>query len=305
MVIDVHVHAVDPKASTKGTEWWVEEIYQTHRYIYDEQGQRQKRPASRIYTPDLIRNMDKAGVDKSCIMTSDHRRVNPPPRIAPYTSNNYIGKLLQEYPDRLIGIAGYDPFRGGPYDAVKELERCIQELGMSGMKLYPSYDNFHPYDERLFPLYEKAIEFDIPLTFHMGFTGTVTAMMKYQFPHLLDEVGIRYRDLKVVVAHIGYPWFDECICLVGKHSNFCVDVAALCTLPTETLIRTLLTIRDMVGLDRVLFGSEQFLCEPTFYVKVFRNINQNARKLGLPEIDDEDIDKILGLNAAKLYKVET
>lgn len=303
MIIDVHVHVVDPEASTKGTEWWVEEIYQAHRYIYDDQGKRRKRPETRIFTPDLIRNMDLAGVDKSCIMTSDHRRVNLPPRIAPYTSNDYIGKLLQQYPDRLIGMAGHDPLRGGPYEAVEELERCVKELGMSGMKLYPTYDHFYPYDERLFPLYEKAIELDIPLTFHMGFTGIVNAPMKYQFPYLLDEVGIRFRNLKVVVAHIGYPWLDECICLVGKHSNFYMDVAALCTLPTETLLRTLLTVRDLVGLDRVLFGSEQFLCDPTFYVKVFKNINQSARKLGLPEIENRDIDKILGLNAAQLYNV--
>ena len=57
--------------------------------------------------------------------------------------------------------------------------------------------------------YEKAIELDIPVHFHMGWTPLINAPMKYQDPVLLDEVGIRFRQLKVIVAHLGY-WISAC-----------------------------------------------------------------------------------------------
>jgi predicted TIM-barrel fold metal-dependent hydrolase len=50
--------------------------------------------------------------------------------------------------------------------------------------------------------------------------------MKYQDPVLLVDVGIKFRKLKVIVAHDGYFWVDQGICVVAKHPNFYADMTA-------------------------------------------------------------------------------
>lgn len=93
---------------------------------------------------DLIRMMNKAGVDKAVIF--------PLPGILSfsggkgtirnnyYNTNDYIVEIQDKYPDRIIGFAGIDPRYTGnqelgmPNLAVIELERCIKKLKLKGVK---------------------------------------------------------------------------------------------------------------------------------------------------------------------------
>ncbi|MDP7600490.1 MAG: amidohydrolase family protein, partial [Rhodospirillales bacterium] len=87
--------------------------------------------------------------------------------------NNIIYRETQLYPDRFIGIAGIPTAAGEPLDmAIKELERCVNELGFKGTLLNPDpYENTgtHPPalgDQYWYPLYEKLCELDIPAHIH-------------------------------------------------------------------------------------------------------------------------------------------
>lgn len=311
MIVDAHVHVSQVDAEwNRGTEWFGREM-RRWRFVYDEDGNRQPwRPQSvtrdGVYTSDaeaLIASMDEAGIQISCLLTSDHRRVAPSPdKPGPYTTNDYCAKVVGQAPDRFVGIASLDPLRG-PAEAVRELERCVTRLGMKGLKLYPTYDQFFPDDERIFPIYQKALELDIPVLFHQGRTLVKNAPMKYQPPHLLDEIGIRFPDLKVLVCHLGYPWWEECLVLVARHENFYTDISACCIHPPEFLLRMLTQARDFVGLDRVLFGSEQGLCNQASYVRLIKNLNRFAGPARLPALAPDEIEMILGRNAARLFGI--
>jgi len=52
-----------------------------------------------------------------------------------------------------------------------------------------------------------------------------------------------------------------------------------------------------------MFGSENGFCDPGPFIRYMRNLNSHAERYGLREIEDEDLDGILGDNAARLYKV--
>lgn len=307
MIIDVHVHVAQAGLKWNAKSgWFMEEIYRPWKWIYDEHGNRIERPKTRVQTSaeDLLDSMKEAGVDRTVIMISDHRRTSYSSQYrCPYTPNDYTARLIKEYPDKFIGMCGLDPLRD-PVQQLEEMEKCIVEFGMKAVKLYPTYDHFYPADERLYPFYEKAIELDIPITFHMGWTPLVNAPMKYQMPHLLDEVGIKFRELKVIVAHLGYPWVDECIALVAKHPNFRTCLSYWIIFHPEYILQTLLKARDLVGLDRVLFGSEYPICAQGYYVRMFKNLNHFAEKRGLPKLTQGDIDGILGDNAAAFLKIE-
>jgi predicted TIM-barrel fold metal-dependent hydrolase len=273
----------------------MDELYRPFKKL-DTSSRFVKTPVERI-----INDMDKAGVDKACLMASDHRRPYPYDSLPSYTPNEYVAKIVQEYPDRFVGTASVDPIRD-PYGARQELEKCVKEWDMRAVKLYPTYDHYYPTDELVMPIYEKAIELDIPVHIHMGWTPCVNAPMKYQQPYLLDEVGIKYPKLKVIVAHLGYPWVDECICLIAKHQNFHADLALWGALPPETVLNAMHKFDNLCGLDRLLYGSENPWI--TSFVKTMKNINKIAQKRDLPKINDEDMNKIMGENAIKLFKMK-
>lgn len=303
-VMDVHVHMAEPSERPRSDV--LAELYRPWNHVYGADGEWIPRPSASTPTAEsLIEFMDKSGVDVAVVMPSDHSRVAVEPgHMIPPTTNDFIAGVVSRFPERLIGICGHDPFRD-LWKAPLELERMVREHGFRGMKLYPPYDHFDPYDERLFPLYEKAIELGIVVTFHTGWTPWVNAPLKYGNPELLDPVGIRFPELKVNMAHIGgASWWREAILVAARHRNFTMDLSSWCTYPPSLLVEMLNLARDLVGLDRVLFGSEHTLCDPGIFVSELLNLNTFAERYRHPPFDESDIRRILGENAARTYGVE-
>ena len=293
ITVDIRIHPA--KVPEHLPKWWSEELYRPFGGAY--------------HTVDgdvVVEMLDEAGIDMGCIMASDHRRTtfhpDHPLEHELWTPNDYVASEVRKYPTRLIGEASVDPLRD-PQAAVLELERCVKELDMRALKLYPTYDHFYPADERLDPLYKKAIELDIPVHFHMGWTPIINAPMKYQDPILLDDVGIKFRQLKVIVAHLGYPWVDQAICMIAKHPNFYGEMAYWCGFGAEYLYQALRKLKALNAINRVLYGSENN-CTVTFPT-IYRSVNSVAEKLNLPKITDDEMANIMGGTAVKLYKIKT
>ena len=106
--------------------------------------------------------------------------------------NNIIYRETQIYPDRFIGIAGIPTVAGEPLDiAIKELERCVNELGFKGTLLNPDpYENTgtHPPamgDKYWYPLYEKLCELDVPA--HIHGTGSRSPREPYSLRFINEE----------------------------------------------------------------------------------------------------------------------
>jgi hypothetical protein len=211
MIIDCHIHAGE--LGKHYPEWWVKELYTPwggiHNWHYD-------KPDMSV-GERLVYQLDRVGVDMACIMTSDHRRVYPNDG-GPYTPNDYLLEVKSVAPDRFALTCSVDPLRGIE-DSVKEIKRCVKDHGFTACKLYPSYDHFDPRDERLDPIYKTLVDHDVTMQIHMGWTPSKNAPMKFQQPYLLDDVAAKYPDLKIVVAHVGWPWVDECMALIAKWDN--------------------------------------------------------------------------------------
>ncbi len=308
-VMDVHVHLVtpmpDPNMMTYLREM-VAEIYAPWDHVYDGDGNRVRRiPISTPNATELIGMMDRWGVDVSVIMPFDIRRVaakRQKARQVYASTNDQVAEAVRQYPDRLIGIAGHDPLRD-EWKADIELERAVKELGLSSMKLYPIYHHYDPYDERLFPLYEKAVELDVPLTFHTGWTPLRSAPLRFANPESIDRVGDRYPELRANLAHAGGPsYWREAITVVARRPNFVLDISSWCGYPPRMLVELLDLARQLVGIDRILFGTEHTLCDPGHMIREVQNINTFAERYGPESFTTADIEKILGLNAARFYR---
>ena len=259
--------------------------------------------------------MDHPGIDKCTILSvapSDYTaygirglydpygftNVQGPPSID--KANDYIADLVKTYPDKFIGFCAVNPKYKGVKAAVEELERSIEDLGLTGLKLYPAYDHYSPDDPELaFPIFKKAQELEIPVMIHQSSTPVIDAPLKFGRPYLLDEIGRVFQNLKLLVCHAGIPWVDECLVLVAKHPNFYLDLSYFNSVVSEEdMLIFLHKCRDFgVPLGKVCWGSDYPGFDfPEKLLEKFLNINNHTEKLGLSPISKEDVNNILGNN---------
>ena len=285
--VDCHLHVT--VIPDHAPEWWVTEIYAPWGW-----------PAASVDGQAIVDTLDAAGLDIGLIQAQDIRRTtyhpDHPDDYRVYIPNDWVAGEVAKHGGRLFGVAGMDPLRDVAA-AVLELERCVRELDFRMLKLVPTYHHYSPSDRRLDPLYEKCLELDIPVMIHMGWTSTINAPMEFQNPVLLDDVGRRYRDLKVIMAHLGYPWVDEGIAVVVKHPNFYAEMAGWTAWGPEVLSGALIKLKELGTIDRVLYGSDN--ADAT---GLYREARQLAAEAGT-EITDAEMAAIMGGTASRLCRL--
>ena len=111
-------------------------------------------------------------------------------------------------------------------DAVRELRRCVRELGLRALRVVPWLWNLPPNDRRYYPLYAECIELGIPFCLQVGHTGPLCPSEPGRPIPYLDEVALEFPELVIVGGHIGYPWTDEMISLATKYPNVYIDTSA-------------------------------------------------------------------------------
>lgn len=167
---------------------------------------------------DTVSDMDAAGVSKSVIVAIDAETVWD------YRlSNELVARAVSENPDRLIGFASVDPHKG--VIARKELKRAVEEDDMKGLKLLPHLIELRANDRLMYPLYEVAQELTIPVLYHMGTQFHTGTKLKYCRPLDVDEVAVDFPDLRLIIAHFGWPWYEEALAVVHRNLNVYFNIA--------------------------------------------------------------------------------
>ena len=127
-------------------------------------------------------------------------------------------------------------------------------------------------------------------------------MVKYARPLEVDEIAVRYRDVRFVLCHLGNPWISETAEIVYKNPNVYTDTSGLLGHPSlryfdrmfeqtqHELERLLLTVGDV---DRILFGSDWPLQSLEIAVRLIS-------ELPIGEIEKE---RILSDNANELFRL--
>jgi len=97
--------------------------------------------------------------------------------------NDHIAGLVHEYPARFAGL-GTVPMQA-PELAVRELERCVGPLGLSGIQIGTHVNGWNLDDERLFPVFEAAEELGACIFVHPWDMLGRERMPKYWLPWLV------------------------------------------------------------------------------------------------------------------------
>jgi predicted TIM-barrel fold metal-dependent hydrolase len=204
----------------------------------------------------------------------------------PLLANDDVAALVRAHPERLVGVASVDLSR--PMPAVRELRRCVRELGLRALRILPWLWNLPPSDRRYYPLYAECIELRIPFCLQVGHTGPLAPSEPGRPIPYLDEVALDFPELVIVGGHIGFPWTTEMIALATKYPNVYIDTSAY---KPSRYPRELVEYMAGHGKRKVLFGSNFPMLTPAECLA-------EVDALGLPE---EARRLFLGENAVRVF----
>jgi predicted TIM-barrel fold metal-dependent hydrolase len=235
-------------------------------------------PTQELPVSATVAAMDQAGVSRSLICAW----------AAPKNlmiSNDEVAGFVDQAPDRLIGVGSVDISR--PMAAVREVRRCVEQLGFKAIRVLPWLWEAPPTDRRFYPVYAACVEEGVPFCTQIGHTGPLMPS-EVGRPIYLDQVAIDFPELTIVGGHIGYPWTDEAIAVATKHERVFIDTSAY---TVRRYPKALVEYLRTNGRDKVLFGSNWPMIAPAKAL-------EGLESLGL---DDATKAAFLGGNAARVY----
>lgn len=204
-------------------------------------------------------------------------------------SNDEVASFVAQDPERLVGIASVD--LTNPMNAVRELRRCVNELGFKGLRIVPWLWGLPPDDRRYYPLYAECIELDIPFCTQIGHTGPLlTSEPSRPIPYL-ENVALDFPELKIVAGHLGAPWTADAISMAHKFPNFYIDTSAY---KAKRFPEEFATFLKNGGAKKVMFGTN-------YPMLTASGCLEGLEELGL---SDEDKQLFLHDNAAKVFALD-
>jgi hypothetical protein len=234
---------------------------------------------------NMVATMDAAGVEKVFITQT---------KMWSYRNKwMYMDTRLDEvtaytdrYPDRFVGLAGYNPFR--IKESLAEIERAVKGHGFRGVYVHIYGFDVPIHDAKMYPLYAKCVELDVPVSLQVG--HVLEGMpSEHARPIYLDRVACDFPDLKLVGAHTGWPWVEELISVCYKWDNVYLGVDAW--MPKYLKPEIVQFVNSRMGQDRALWGT-----------------NGLPWKENLAQVDElglrpEAKRKLLRENAVQLFKL--
>ena len=214
--------------------------------------------------------------------------------------NDTASALAKTYPDKVIGFMSVHPDAS---DVMEEMERCVDDLALKGMKLAPNYQNFDPLGANARRVYQFAERRGLPIVFHQGTAPMRAAPLMYAHPLVMDELAMDFPDLKIVMAHMAHPWHEDCITVIRKHPNVYADVSGQFYRPWQMYNGMRLAYEWSV-MHKLLFASDWPLTTPQETIDNLRGFNDFAQRYHLPEVPMELFEAVIQRDALTLLGIE-
>lgn len=203
-------------------------------------------------------------------------------------------RLVAMEPEKFIGFAAVDPRMP---DCMDLLVHAVEDLGLKGAKFGPIYNGVSLLDPRLEPVYAYLQKNNLPLTMHMGTTFGENAPIRQGRPLDVDDVAHRYPDLKMIMAHMGHPWYEECIVVARKNANVYCEVSALYYRPWQ-FYNILVCAQEylITEWDKIFWGTDFPFTTVADSIAGLKSINDQVEGTRLPRVADATIERILHSN---------
>jgi hypothetical protein len=219
--------------------------------------------------------------------------------------NEFIGNYAREH-DVYIGYGGIDP-NMDTKAALRELDTCVRDYGIVGLKFHPAYQNFFPNDrQRAYPIYERCVEHDIPVLFHTGTTRMTRCTIRTCKPEFLDEVATDFPELRIIMTHFGWPWTEEALAVVWRNENVWLDLSGWLARYVYSTQPIVFHYLNTVAPDKFVFGSDYPAISPKVWLDDFAQLVEAGYEWGGKKRDfkQESVAKFLRHNAVKALNLE-
>ena len=225
MIIDVHTHAFPDHIASIAMEK-LEHSSNSKAYLDGT-------------IADLLRSMDKAGIDTSimaCVATS------------PAQFNSILTWCKSISGPRIMPLPSVHP---ESKDIPEEIKK-IKEAGFIGLKLHAEFQSFYLDEERLYPIYQEAMENDLLILFHCGYDISFPDSDRSD-PERLAHIHKDFPELKIIASHLGgWRQWDKVIQhLIGK--DIYLDTSYTIGYIDENSLQTILTRHSP---NLILFGTD-------------------------------------------------
>jgi len=216
-----------------------------YRHIFEHIFKRPEIVERGIPLSELFADMDRHNVESIVVSGYDARRTT-----GLYIENDFVDALTKERPARVVGGIGIDPCRD-IMESLDEIERCVALYDARLVRLLPYAADLPPDDRRYYPIYAKCCELELAVWTQVGHTAGLMPSDPGR-PIYLDRVALDFPELRLIGAHIGWPWESEMIALALKHPNVYLSTCAhACDHWPESVVHFLKTR----GKRKVIFGS--------------------------------------------------
>lgn len=203
-------------------------------------------------------------------------------------------RAVAKHPDKFVGFAAVDPRRP---DYMDLLVHAVEDLKLKGVKFGPIYNGVSLLDPRMEPVYAYLQKNNLPLTMHMGTTYGTNAPIRQGRCLDLDDVAHRYPDLKMIMAHMGHPWYEECIVVARKNPNVYCEVSALYYRPWQ-YYNILICAQEylITEWNKIFWGTDFPFTSVKDSIDGLRNINKQVEGTNLPRVSQSTIEGIIHSN---------
>ena len=120
--------------------------------------------------------------------------------ISSYTINEErpsTGEILSsiEKHEKINVVAGYS-ISNHDENSINEYEGYLKNGKIKGLKIYPGYEHYYPYDPKYQKIIDLCIEYDVPLMIHTGDTYTPKGKVRFAHPINVDDVAVDNPELR-------------------------------------------------------------------------------------------------------------
>jgi predicted TIM-barrel fold metal-dependent hydrolase len=225
-----------------------------------------------VTADDLVARMDEANVDRAVVLSTAYMSVLPDDA-AMSAENDFVVAQVARFPDRLIAFCGINPLR---VTALGEIDRCVDELGVRGIKLHLVGSRLDMTDpahvDALARVFERVQERRLPVLLHAA--NPIGLPLDSDGLTSLGTVFAQHPDVRIVLAHCFSPLDNQQIELITegirqgvlRRDQLFLEISAC----LDTFQDAPLSERELIvwrlrkfGLDRIFFGSDYLKIDPT------------------------------------------
>lgn len=217
-----------------------------------------------------------------------------------FVPNDATAEFVRAVGGGTVGFMSVDPTR---HDAVEEVERAHEDLGLVGIKLGPIYQGTSPLNPLTMRVFAEAERRGLPVLIHQGAIFANAGRLVDANPLLLDDVAIAFPDLKIVIAHIGHPWVEEAAVVMRRHANVYADTSAIANRPTM-FARGLTAAKEYGVFNKLLFGSDSPMVSTGSSLDGLRSVVSQLSKVSLTTVGDEELEDLLHRPTFELLGIE-